>query len=269
MSSAAERDRDREHDPRRDSVNPSVFNTPQMRSMRLIGKSNPRYRWGQYWKTDQELKKMKKNVRAYYERCNFLVSSYVYIDRLLDSSLPHDLMAEYGKKEGKEGREEEGLGMIREEEGAMQEQQGNGGALSGGHGSADFGKLKRTPKNLYKLPEAGSETTPLLGNAGTEVEVDEEEGDSVEMPEDMKLDDGDDGEDSGSRVVTVAIYINLVANVLLLAGKLAVILLTSSLSVLASLVDAALDFLSTAIVWRYVPKPLPFSTTNQITAPPN
>ena len=256
-------DADREHDPRRDSINPSVFNTPQMRSMRLIGKSNPRYRWGQYWKTDEELKKMKKNVRAYYERCNFLVSSYVYIDRLLDSSLPHDLMAEYGKKEGGgkggEAGETEGLGMIREEEGAQQEQQGNGSALSGGHGSADFGKLKRTPRNLYKLPEAGSETTPLLGNTGTEVEVDEDEGDLVEMPEDMKLDDGDDGEDSGSRVVTVAIYINLVANVFLLAGKLAVILLTSSLSVLASLVDAALDFLSTAIVWRYVATLLPLS----------
>ena len=56
-------------------------------------------------------------------------------------------------------------------------------------------------------------------------------------------------EDSDSPVVTVAIYINLAANSILLAGKIAVIVLTSSLSVLASLVDAALDFLSTAIVW--------------------
>ena len=59
----------------------------------------------------------------------------------------------------------------------------------------------------------------------------------------------DDGVDSDSKVVTVAIYINLTANAILLAGKIAVIILTSSLSVLASLVDAALDFLSTAIVW--------------------
>lgn len=47
----------------------------------------------------------------------------------------------------------------------------------------------------------------------------------------------------------MAIYINLIANTILLAAKIAVIVLTSSLSVLASLVDAALDFLSTAIVW--------------------
>jgi hypothetical protein len=30
-----------------------------MRSMRLIGNSNPRYRWHQYWKSEEELKKMK------------------------------------------------------------------------------------------------------------------------------------------------------------------------------------------------------------------
>ena len=55
--------------------------------------------------------------------------------------------------------------------------------------------------------------------------------------------------ESGDRIVQVAIYINLAANTILLAGKIVVMLLTSSLSVLASLVDAALDFLSTAIVW--------------------
>jgi hypothetical protein len=33
---------------------------PQMRSQRLIGNSNPRYRWERYWKTEEELKTMKK-----------------------------------------------------------------------------------------------------------------------------------------------------------------------------------------------------------------
>lgn len=59
----------------------------------------------------------------------------------------------------------------------------------------------------------------------------------------------DDSVESGDRIVQIAIYINFVANAVLLAGKIAVIVLSSSLSVLASLVDAALDFLSTAIVW--------------------
>lgn len=34
--------------------------TPQMRSMRLIGNSNPRYKWEQYWKTEEELQQMKR-----------------------------------------------------------------------------------------------------------------------------------------------------------------------------------------------------------------
>ena len=38
----------------------SILNGPQIRSMRLIGNSNPRYRWHQYWKTEEELKEMKK-----------------------------------------------------------------------------------------------------------------------------------------------------------------------------------------------------------------
>ena len=49
--------------------------------------------------------------------------------------------------------------------------------------------------------------------------------------------------------MSVAIYINLAANTILLILKIIVTVMTSSVSVLASLVDAALDFLSTAIVW--------------------
>lgn len=37
-----------------------VLNNPQMRSMRLIGNSNPRYNWKRYWKTEEELKQMNK-----------------------------------------------------------------------------------------------------------------------------------------------------------------------------------------------------------------
>lgn len=47
----------------------------------------------------------------------------------------------------------------------------------------------------------------------------------------------------------MAIYINFAANVILLAGKIAVIISVPSVSVLASLVDAVLDFISTVIVW--------------------
>lgn len=38
----------------------NVLLTPQMRSQRLIGNSNPRYRWEQYYKTEKQLEPMKK-----------------------------------------------------------------------------------------------------------------------------------------------------------------------------------------------------------------
>lgn len=38
----------------------SILTKPEMRSQRLIGNSNPRYQWGQYRKSDEKLKKMKK-----------------------------------------------------------------------------------------------------------------------------------------------------------------------------------------------------------------
>jgi hypothetical protein len=44
----------------------SVLNDPRMRSQRLIGNSNPRYRWHQYWKTEEELKQMKKPMYVEY-----------------------------------------------------------------------------------------------------------------------------------------------------------------------------------------------------------
>lgn len=38
----------------------NVLMTPQMRSQRLIGNSNPRYRWEQYYKTEKQLSACKK-----------------------------------------------------------------------------------------------------------------------------------------------------------------------------------------------------------------
>ena len=210
-----------------------VLMNPQMRSMRLIGDNNPRYRWGQYYKSEEELKKMKKPIREYYQRNNHLISSYSYIDRLLDSSLPHNLIQEYNHSADPDLHIHK---TIAEEPGSNSDDRhpsANIKPIPNGHGSQV--KVKRTPKALYKVPD---EDTPLLGD------------DVQSGPKVYEMQNSDDGgNESGSKVVTVAIYVNLAANAILLAGKIAVIALTSSLSVLASLVDAALDFLSTAIVW--------------------
>ncbi|KAL9603400.1 MAG: hypothetical protein Q9179_002205 [Wetmoreana sp. 5 TL-2023] len=206
---------------RRTSTAEDVLLTPQMRSMRLIGKPNPRYQ-----------------CRQYYERNNRLISSYLYIDRLLDSSLPHSLIQEYNQPAGS------GVDIprtISEEPSSATSDELDPSIdaidMPTENGYSTKIRVKRTPKALYKLPD---EDTPLLGEDG-----------AADGPtaHDIELADQEEEAESGSPIVTVAIYVNLVANAVLLAGKIAVIVLTSSLSVLASLVDAALDFLSTAIVW--------------------
>ncbi|KAH3677214.1 hypothetical protein WICMUC_001795 [Wickerhamomyces mucosus] len=52
-----------------------------------------------------------------------------------------------------------------------------------------------------------------------------------------------------SKIVKFAIKFNFICNVVLLLGKLIVAILTSSISIVASLIDSALDFLSTLIIY--------------------
>lgn len=179
--------------------------------------------------------------RKYYERNNFLISQYIYIDRLLDSSLPHNLIQEYNQVPS---TNVEIPRTITEESSAAAsdaEDEGSSGTAADGSPAPRSAthspriKVKRTPKDLYRLP---TEDTPLLG----EPAENGSKTNNLGAPADEDI-------SSGSPIVTLAIYLNLTANAVLLAGKIAVIVLTSSLSVLASLVDAALDFLSTAIIW--------------------
>ncbi|KAJ2993074.1 hypothetical protein NUW58_g1953 [Xylaria curta] len=245
-----------------------ILNSDPVRSMRLIGNPNPRYKWERYWKTEEELKELKKPLREYYERTNYLVQQYLYIDRLLDSSLPHDLLNEYNDLPHHSFKGVEVPETITEEAaslpksinipldrrtsnedsasitasprpeypgGDLLESDGSPGARKG----VAVKKVKRTPKDIYRPIE----TTPLFHHE------EEDEDHSEPKPEIPWLEDDDEDIDSSSPIVTLAIYVNFTANFLLLAGKIAVMVSVSSMSVLASLVDAVLDFLSTVIVW--------------------
>jgi hypothetical protein len=190
--------------------------------------------------------------RQYYERNNSLIQQYLYIDKLLDSSLPHDLIREYQHPTSNPAAAGIQIPRTISEEATspvpvngtagdyLVGSSGNGSPVgdSPGGSTPTNHRLKRTPKNLYKLPDEG---TPLLQKP---VEESDDE-DQVVVPAFEQEED----EDSGSTAVKIAIYLNLSANTVLLILKIIVTLLTSSVSVLASMVDAALDFLSTAIIW--------------------
>lgn len=324
-----EEDARRLHDERRLSA---ILNNPQMRSMRLIGRAK-RYRWERYWKTEEQLGTLTRPLREYYERNNMLIQQYLYIDRLLNSSLPHDLLNEYNELHSASSRNVAVPATIREEPGSvspsntgfaqLQEREAARLGVTGASPStqAAVKKVNRTPKGIYRP----AETTPLLeaheeeddeddhdpddddeylsrsrsrtalnvkgaaaaGNGGSSASLtgnylttpygttsgSDDQSSSLAVANGVNNDganavdvggpgsksptladiplllEDDENVDSSAPVVTLAIYINLVANAILLAGKTAVIVSVPSISVLASLVDAVLDFLSTAIVW--------------------
>ncbi|KAJ4295777.1 hypothetical protein N0V88_004479 [Collariella sp. IMI 366227] len=219
--------------PHRDERRMSaILNSSHMRTMRLIGNSNPRYRWEQYWKTDEELVSLPKHLRKYHERVNYLVQQYLYIDRLLDSSLPHDLLNEYNNMPASAFRGVEVPATIAENSTALEEPPR---------------KVLRTPQS--HLPPHRNHPFVLIPRRA--IGGEDEDEDDLEAgrpkPEIPWLED--DVVDSDAPIVTFAIYVNFAANAILLAGKIAVIISVPSVSVLASLVDALLDFLSTVIVW--------------------
>lgn len=242
--------------PLRDREASEVLNSEQMRSQRLIGNSNRRYRWAQYWKTEEELKKMTKPLRKYYERNNSLIQQYTFIDRLLDSSLPHDLIQEYRHTAtpttpGISSMPPDIPETICEECGDVripgtQHNPTAADARDSPNGTVrhPHTKVKRTPKNLYKIPGPPSPSTPSESTPLLKPNPEDPEEPISSMPEWTPEEEAD----SSSRIVNIAIYANLAANVVLLILKIIVAVLTESVSVLAALVDAVLDFLSTTIV---------------------
>ncbi|RKF65447.1 Metal tolerance protein 3 [Erysiphe neolycopersici] len=210
----------------------NMLNGSPIRSQRLIGHSTLRYEWEKYWKTRDELKKMRKPIRKYYERTNNLIQNYIYIDRLLDSSLPHDLLNEYSNVGSYTSLQND-----RKKPSSTTDAENEPRRVSYLEippSIAPTKKIKRTPRELYF--KISNEETPLLNSD------DGERKSMIPGPENEES-------ESGDRIVQIAIYVNLFANVILLITKITTILLTNSLSVLASLVDAALDLLSTGIVW--------------------
>ncbi|KAI9043738.1 cation diffusion facilitator family transporter [Aspergillus affinis] len=198
---------------------------PLDRARRLIGNIKPMYNWQWYYRDPETLKNLPKNLREYYERNNQLIAQYVFIDRLFDSALPHRLIEDYHRHQPNQSSED-----------AAESQTHDARYVNNHSGAETSTKIKRTPRNLYRIPD---ESSPLLPSSA----------DDNSRPSPAVLPQQEESVDSDNRIVTIAIYINFIANVVLLAAKIAVMSMTNSLSVLASLVDAVLDFLSTAIVW--------------------
>lgn len=187
--------------------------------------------------------------RKYYERVNDLVQQYMYIDALLDSSIPHELLSEYSARlDASAFRSLEVPQTIHEETSSIHSSAGqavgkaspDSASLASATGQHNPKKRTRTAADIFR----SSESTPLLPR-----DVEEGGGTYVDTTPPSTAWLGQAELDHDDPVVTLAIYVNTIANVILLVAKIIVVASVPSMSVLASLVDAVLDFLSTAIVW--------------------
>lgn len=140
---------------------------------------------------------------------------------MLDSSLPHNLIEDYDETHPESPTEQPQANNVDAEE-----------------ANAKIGRIKRTPHNLYRIPD---ETTPLVSAP--------EESHNCQEPFPDLESHGGMAPDDEERIINIAIRINFIANVALLASKIAIMAMTDSMSMLAGLVDGILDFLSTVIVW--------------------
>jgi len=154
-----------------------------------------------------------------------LISQYLYIDRLLDSSLPHNLIEDYNECAHFDAY------------GNRIHQSPPDSPPESDQPDSKAARIKRTPHNLYRIPD---ETSPLLPSA-------DDLAASHPMPDFESH--REMSPEKEERLISLAIRINFVANVALLGSKIAIMVLTNSMSMLAGLVDGVLDFLSTVIVW--------------------
>ncbi|KKF95012.1 Metal tolerance protein 4 [Ceratocystis platani] len=286
---------DPDEDPRRIALDgrrlSQIIAGSGMRSMRMIGgNQNPRYNWEQYWTKQEKLQQYSPPIREYYERINDLIQQYLFIDKLLDSTIPYEMLDEYStemhasafhsvdipdtiheNQSDEQSPTSDSYGSIGQKA-AMKMPVANESndatettgllAPAADVAPSPTAPRKRTPKDIFRAPEDppitsnGPTTRPIpigqhSSNAGgtstcTDIEAIAGKIDapiaSIPWVEDAEI-------DSDDPIVEVAIWVNFVANAILLAGKLIVVLSVPSMSVLASLVDALLDFLSTFIVW--------------------
>lgn len=184
-----------------------------MRPFKLIGNAQRLINWEKKRVNEQTLKCCSSAVRKFYKTQNNLIDSYKEIDSLLDTGIHIEMIQNYADNTSSDSS----------------------------HGSESEPELDLTAaidlesqtvaKNHKKIPHRTVPNVP--GNINSEG---------------AKLMGHQDGEE-GNKIVTYAINFTFFLNFGLLVGKIIMIYFTNSFSLIASVVDSSLDFLSTLIIF--------------------
>lgn len=205
--------------------NASMYSTPDleeqqrrlniltsMRPQKLIGNFKNLTNWMDSWRPDISRIRNRK-VRKYYKDQNYLIERFQEIDNLLDYGKIHiNMLSNYSHSEIRKNNKAANDELDDDQNGST--------------------KMDSNTVSYNSMISQRSRFNTIPGN--------------VEMEGAQFL--GYNQEES-SKEVLLAIVVNFFINFILLIGKIIVCILTNSISVVASLVDSVLDFLSTFIIY--------------------
>ncbi|WWD18783.1 hypothetical protein CI109_103238 [Kwoniella shandongensis] len=159
--------------------------------------------------SDDEIKRLPKKLRPYYTNLALLHAHYLEVDSILSGSLPRNIALSFAPTTRTYSQRFEDIEEV----------------LSPGlsrRGSAWKVKQSRMHQNESENGDEAGEETGLLGI--------------------------DKREERREKLAKLALNVNTIVNIILVAGKTFAVLYSSSISLTASLVDSALDLLSTFII---------------------
>ncbi|UOH85403.1 hypothetical protein LQV05_002225 [Cryptococcus neoformans] len=158
--------------------------------------------------SNDEISKLPKKLRPYYRNLAILREHYLEVDGILSGELTHNIALSFAPSRTYMQR----LGDLEEEVASPKAARRDSyWGMNGAGGGVEIGDENGDPR----------EGTPLLADAKAE---------------------------RREKLARLALNINTMVNVLLVGGKTAAVLHSSSISLAASLVDSALDLLSTFII---------------------
>ncbi|GMM47192.1 hypothetical protein DAPK24_037670 [Pichia kluyveri] len=203
-----------------------------LRPFRLIGKIGRLINWQKYYIDENKLDKIKNGeVKEFYEEQNEMINRYQDMDLLLDTGVQIEMIQNYADNTSSENNsEEENAHLIDEIIGPTS-------AIPSNTHANDETPLT-VPKSIKMTHTSSSGTHRHINISAAPGNIDLE-GAKI-------LGSGDHGK---SKIVIFAIYFNFALNFILLLGKFVVVYFSNSLSLIASLVDSSLDFLSTMIIF--------------------
>lgn len=212
-----------------------------MRPFRLIGHVMRLVDWENYRLSDEEIGKLKKRqVKDFYSTQNDLIDRYEDIDMLLDTGIQLQMIQNYADNTSTDSSFNNTESDGDDDEVDVEDQtllpQKND-CLTVPISSKKMKKKFSADTEISETSKSTRKKRHILPSA-VPGNIDLEGAKILGSPH-----------QSSSAIVQYAIYFNFFLNVVLLAGKIVVVYLSDSLSLVASLVDSALDFLSTLIIF--------------------